>query len=79
MTIERLAEDEPEREGRRLVAAWCTTHGPEYCAAILAGQRQRDDVAEARLDLTKAQMLSAIRLKAATERSNRRRLAGVAR
>jgi class 3 adenylate cyclase len=79
VTIERLPKDEPEREGRRLLAAWCATHGPEYCAAILAGQRHRDDVAEARLNLTKAQMQNAIRVKAANDRSSRRQLAELSR
>lgn len=77
MTIERLPED--EREGRRLIAAWCKIHGPEFCAAILAGKRQRSDVAEARMWLNRAQMARAIRVKDATDRANRRRQAGLAR
>jgi class 3 adenylate cyclase len=80
LTIERLPEDDHEREGRRLIAPWCRIHGPEFCAAILAGKRQRSDVDEARMSLTKAQMANALRVKAATARENRRRrLAGLAR
>jgi class 3 adenylate cyclase len=79
MTIERLPENEPEREGRRLVAPWCKIHGPEFCAAILAGKRIRSDVAEARMSLIISQMGNALRVKAANAREDRRRLAGILR
>jgi class 3 adenylate cyclase len=79
MTIDKLPAGDPEREGRRLVSAWCTIHGAEFCSAVLAGRRQRGDVSEARASLTKSQMQSAIRTKAATERANRRSRAGLGR
>lgn len=77
MTIERLPEAEPERVGRRLIAPWCKVHGPEFCAAILAGKRVRSDAAEARMRLLISQMGNAVRVKAANDRENRRRLAGI--
>jgi class 3 adenylate cyclase len=77
MTIERLPEADPEREGRRLIAPWCKVHGPEFCAAILDGKRARSDAIEPRMSLLTSQMRNAIRLKAANERQNRRRLAGL--
>jgi class 3 adenylate cyclase len=77
MTIERLPEAEPEPVGRRLIAPWCKVHGPEFCAAILDGKRVRSDAAEARMSLLISQMGNAIRVKAANNRENRRRLAGI--
>jgi class 3 adenylate cyclase len=79
ITIGRLPENDPEREGRRLIAAWRKVHGAEYCAAIMNGLKKRSDVAQARKELTLSQMSNAIRLKAAQERQNRRaRLTGLA-
>jgi class 3 adenylate cyclase len=80
VTIERLPEDDPEREGRCLTAAWCETHGAEYCTAVMTGLRKRGDVDEARKALAKSQMSNAIRFKAARERLDRRaRLTGLTR
>jgi class 3 adenylate cyclase len=76
MTIERLPKDDPEREGRCLIAAWCEIHGAEYCAAVMAGQKKRSDVDQARKELTRSQMYNAIRVKAAQERA---RLVGLPR
>jgi class 3 adenylate cyclase len=44
ITIDRLREDEPDRDGRVLRSAWCDVHGPEYCEAILNGQPQREEI-----------------------------------
>jgi class 3 adenylate cyclase len=79
LTIERLPDHDPEREGRRLLAPWCKIHGPEFCAAILAGQRKRSDVAEARKSLERAQIGNPIRFKATLEREKRRMEAGLLR
>jgi class 3 adenylate cyclase len=80
MTIERLPKDDPEREGRRLIAAWCKIHGANYCAAVMAGLKTRSNVNEARKQLALSQMSNAIRLKAAGERQDRgARLAGLPR
>ena len=80
MTIERLPEDNPEREGRCLTAAWCKIHGAEYCAAVMAGLKKRSDVGQARKELALSQMSNAIRSKASRERQDRRaRLVGLAR
>ena len=80
MTIERLPTDDPEREGRRLIAAWCKIHGANYCAAVMAGLKTRSNVNEARKQLALSQMSNAIRLKAAGERQDRSaRLAGLPR
>lgn len=43
-TIDRLATDETDRDGRLLVNMWCTEHGAEFCAAVLAGKTTRADV-----------------------------------
>src|ERR1019366_3056724 len=69
MTIERVPDDDPEREGRRLMAAWCKIHGAHYCAAVMAGLKKRSDVDQARKELVLSQMSNAIRFKAAQERA----------
>jgi class 3 adenylate cyclase len=80
MTIERLPQGDPEREGRRLTASWCKVHGASYCAAVMAGLKKRSDADEARKQLALSQMDNAIRFKAARERLDRRaRLAGLLR
>ncbi|MYR07766.1 hypothetical protein GTV32_16300 [Gordonia sp. SID5947] len=67
--IKRLPDDDPEAQGRLLSADWCTTHGDEYCAAVLAGDRSRNDANDLRKDLVASQMRTAIRAKARTERA----------
>jgi class 3 adenylate cyclase len=69
VVIERLPESDPERQGRLLHAAWCSTHGAEFCAAVLAGKRKRIDADAARQSLVKLQFGNALRQKAAVERS----------
>jgi len=66
--IDRLPDGDPEAQGRVLSACWCGTHGAEYCAAILDGQRQRDDAKSLRAALQASQMSNAIRAKARHER-----------
>src|SRR5207249_11507283 len=44
--IDRLPENDPDRYGRKLTSHWCKIHGPEFCAAILAGTTSRPDVHE---------------------------------
>lgn len=67
ITISRLAEDDPEREGRCLLSEWCITHGTEYCEAILAGKKSRADVAD------QVQKANAEQLKLAHRRLARKR------
>lgn len=71
-TIEKLAEDEPERQGRLLKVAWCTVHGEEYCNAVLDGKKKRSNVNSLRESMLQAQMANAIRAKAQRERADRR-------
>jgi hypothetical protein len=78
LTIEKLPETEPDREGKLLHAIWCKVHGSAYCASVLAGKRTRDDVTDQRTEARRAEMRKAIRSKAATERQNRQaRLRGL--
>lgn len=69
--IDRLPEGDPEAQGRVLCAPWCSTHGPEYCGAVLSGKRRRSDVNDLRKALEASQMRTAIRAKAQTERALR--------
>lgn len=55
VVIERLPESDPERQGRLLHAAWCSKHGAEFCAAVLAGKRTRSNADAARKSLEKSQ------------------------
>lgn len=72
VTIEKLPQDEPDREGKLLHALWCTIHGADYCASVLAGKTTRDDVTYERTQALRAEMAKAIRSKAARERQDRR-------
>ena len=67
--ITRLSHDDPEAQGRVLTVGWCTTHGEEYCAAILAGKSTRDNVDVLRKALFSSQMKDAIRAKMREERA----------
>lgn len=46
--IERLTHDEDEAKGRLLKAKWCSNCGPDYVAAILTGETNRDDADDTR-------------------------------
>lgn len=70
-TIDQLPEGDPDAVGRVLTATWCDVHGADYCAAVLAGEKKRDDAAGARLALTKSHMESAWWAKAQNERRSR--------
>lgn len=71
-TIERLAEDEPERSGRLLTSAWCATHGEQYCNAVLEGKKNRAEVNSKRGAMIAKQMADVMRTKAQRERADRR-------
>jgi hypothetical protein len=62
--IERLADGDPEAQGRVLTACWCETHGAGYCAAIVDGQRKREDAKSLGAALQARQMRDALRAKA---------------
>jgi len=70
ITIDRLGEDD-ERFGRLTNSGWCTTCGPEFCSAIMAGNRKRDIPGNLRNDLQKTQMKEAIAARAQQARQNR--------
>lgn len=70
--IDRLHEDEPERHGRVLTAAWCDVHGEDYCNAILDGKRNRSEVNAKREAMLQEQMANAIRVRAQRQRTDRR-------
>jgi hypothetical protein len=72
ITIDKVPEKDRERYGRRLTSPWCPKHGPEFAAAIMAGQRNRSDASEAKAALTKQMMSDALRLKAQQERQGMR-------
>jgi hypothetical protein len=44
VTIDKLRIEEPDRNGRRLLSAWCDIHGAEFCEAILAGRTKREEI-----------------------------------
>jgi len=72
VTIEKIPEDNAEREGRMLESSWCITHGPEYVKAILDGSKKRSDVAEARSALQKLLFAKALAVTARQKRANLR-------
>ncbi|MFJ8040248.1 hypothetical protein ACIRBX_07015 [Kitasatospora sp. NPDC096147] len=67
-TIDRLPDGDPEAQGRVLSSTWCATHGEEYCAAVLRGEKKRNDVDHLKRAASSAQMREAIWVKAQQER-----------
>lgn len=72
VTIGRLADDDPEREGRCLISQWCTTHGAEYCEAVLTGKKKRSDITDQLHKVNARQMELAVRRVAKQRREARR-------
>ncbi|MDQ7903067.1 hypothetical protein RB614_00845 [Phytohabitans sp. ZYX-F-186] len=70
-TIDKIPDDDGDREGKLLVVAWCNVHGPEYCTAILDGKKRRSDVTNQRTEALQAEMKRYIRLKASNTRRDR--------
>lgn len=63
VTIERLPDGDPDAHGRLLRSVWCSVHGEEFCAAVLSGDRRRDDVTSLRSAANSAFMKDALRNK----------------
>lgn len=74
VTIGRLPEDDPEREGRKLTSNWCENCGPDFCEAILNGVTTRSEVDDLRKESQATLMKNVIRSKAKKERENRRNI-----
>ncbi|GGO70418.1 hypothetical protein [Nonomuraea cavernae] len=64
VTIEKIPEGQVDREGKRLSSTWCAIHGAEFCAAILAGKKRRDDTAGLRAAANRVEMTKSLRWKA---------------
>jgi class 3 adenylate cyclase len=80
VTIEKLPDGEPDREGKLLHAIWCTVHGADYCANVLAGNTKRQDVGDERTNALKAEFAKALRFNAQRARESRNaRRRGLAR
>lgn len=49
-----------DADGQSLNSSWCTIHGDEFCEAVLAGERRREDenVKSARAQLTRERLAS---------------------
>jgi class 3 adenylate cyclase len=70
-TIDKIPEDDADREGKLLLSQWCEIHGAEYCSAVLEGKKRRSDVTAIANKGNKAEMQKAIRNKARREREAR--------
>ena len=77
--IEKVPPEDSERYGRLLTATWCVNHGAEFCAAILDKQTKRGNVEKVHTEVVKSQTQDPLRLKAARDRSERRRLRSLRR
>lgn len=73
--ITQLPGEESSRYGRKLTSHWCEKCGPEFCEAVLRGDRERQDVREARRQMKDRLRRSALRKKANAAHDQRRRLA----
>jgi class 3 adenylate cyclase len=72
VTISKIPDDDGDREGKLLTTTWCDIHGPEFCEAILAGKKRRNE--QVTKESSKAlanEMNNPLRMKAAVERRNR--------
>lgn len=78
-TIDKLPDDDADREGRLLTSAWCVVHGAEYCNAILEGSKSRAEVTDLRKSVLLSQMQTAIAKTARQKReaSRARKLSGI--
>lgn len=74
VTIDKLPNGEADAYGRLLRAAWCNTHGAEYCEAVLAGKSKRPEAAEPVRKMQSAQMADPVHAKYKREREARRNL-----
>lgn len=68
-TIDRLPDGDPDAEGRKLSSQWCETHGEEFCAAILRGNKKRVEVNSAKMKEVANNLRSAISLTAEQKRT----------
>lgn len=73
--ITQLPDEEASRYGRKLASRWCDECGAEFCDAVLRGDRNREDVRQARQQMEAALRESALRKKAGAARDRRRQLA----
>lgn len=80
VTIEKVPEDDGQRQGKLLTSLWCTVHGPEYCAAVLEGKSTREDAHTEMEKAAAAEAQRPLRARAAVERRDRQaRLQGLSR
>ncbi|KQY46729.1 hypothetical protein [Cellulomonas sp. Root137] len=68
VTLEKVPEDDGEREGKRLTSQWCEEHGAEYCAAVLAGLTYRADAHEVVEKAAAVELANPLRAVAARKR-----------
>ncbi|MCZ9306413.1 hypothetical protein L8V01_02790 [Corynebacterium sp. c8Ua_181] len=52
LTIKKLPEGAPERQGMFLASAWCPNCGEEFCESILRGEKKRSEVDKPRLQVS---------------------------
>jgi class 3 adenylate cyclase len=71
VTINKIPEDDDDRQGKLLTSNWCDTCGPSYCANILAGNKKRDDVTDQATNAYQLEMKSAVRQVATRRRRDR--------
>jgi hypothetical protein len=77
-TIDKIPEDDGDREGKLLKTVWCDVHGGDYCAQVLAGKTKRAEVTEKRVAASQEEMEAAIRRLASQRRTERQaRLTGL--
>lgn len=72
VTVDKIPAANAERQGRILTQTWCSIHGDEYVAAILNGEKNREDVADARAALKKKLFANALVVTARDKRKDLR-------
>lgn len=74
VTVNKISETDPERDGMLLTSKWCDTHGPEYCSAVLDGETDRVEAQAAVEAVLKAAMADSLRAKRERERRDQRNM-----
>lgn len=72
ITIDKIPDENAERQGQILTQTWCLIHGDKYVTAILSGKKNRDDAADARTVLQKKQFANAMVVTAREKREDLR-------
>jgi class 3 adenylate cyclase len=71
VTIDKIPESDPDREGKCLVVGWCENCGPGFCCHVLDGDTKRAGVADQQMSASRQEQADPVRSRAARDRRDR--------